>query len=94
MWEEEKCGRPLGLKFDKQGRLYVVDAYYGVFKVDVKTGKYEKIIDISVPIEGKVAMLPNSIDVASNGDLFWTVSSNDFQLRDGMFSMLTDPTGR
>ncbi|KAK0088374.1 hypothetical protein PV325_012272 [Microctonus aethiopoides] len=94
MWEEEKCGRPLGLKFDKQGRLYVVDAYYGVFKVDVETGKYEKIIDISVPIEGKVAMLPNSIDVASNGDLFWTVSSNDFQLKDGMFSMLTDPTGR
>lgn len=40
LYEEHVCGRPLGLTFDKNGALYVADAYYGLFKVDVKTGNY------------------------------------------------------
>lgn len=36
--EEEKCGRPLGIAFDQQGKMYVADAYYGIFKVDPNTG--------------------------------------------------------
>lgn len=38
LYEEDKCGRPLGLSFDKTGSLYVADAYYGIFKVDISTG--------------------------------------------------------
>lgn len=38
LYEEAICGRPLGMHFDKDGRLYVADAYYGLFKVDIKTG--------------------------------------------------------
>lgn len=38
-YEEKICGRPLGLTFDKSdGTLYAVDAYYGIFQVDVTTG--------------------------------------------------------
>lgn len=40
VYEERICGRPLGLEFDKNGALYVSDAYYGIFKVNVKTGMY------------------------------------------------------
>lgn len=40
LFEERLCGRPLGLHFDRNGALYVADAYYGVFKVDIKTGRY------------------------------------------------------
>ncbi|XP_057320752.1 adipocyte plasma membrane-associated protein Hemomucin-like [Microplitis mediator] len=94
MWEEDLCGRPLGLKFDKNGNLYVVDTYYGIFKVDVKTGNYEKIVDTSQPIEGKIPMIPNSIDIASNGDLYWTDSNTNFKLFEGLFSILSDPSGR
>ncbi|XP_034941398.1 adipocyte plasma membrane-associated protein-like [Chelonus insularis] len=94
LWEEEKCGRPLGLRFDKHGKLFVVDTYYGIFKVDVKTGKYEKVIDISQPIDGKIPMVPNSIDVAKNGDLYWTDSSTEYKLYDGIFIMLSNPSGR
>lgn len=36
--QERICGRPLGMQFDKNGVLYVADAYYGIYKVDVKTG--------------------------------------------------------
>ncbi|XP_011306683.1 adipocyte plasma membrane-associated protein [Fopius arisanus] len=94
LWDEETCGRPLGLKFDKKGNLFVVDAYYGIFKVNVKTGTYEKIVDPSQPISGKRPMIPNSVDVASNGDLYWTDSSTDFKLYDGVYTMLADPSGR
>lgn len=38
-YEEKLCGRPLGMKFDKKGNLYAADAYYGIWKVDIKTGK-------------------------------------------------------
>lgn len=94
IYEEEKCGRPLGLKFDKNGKLFVIDAYYGIFKVDVKTKKYEKIIDLTKPIDGKIPVLANGIDIASNGDLYWTVSSSDFKLNDLVYSFLADPSGR
>lgn len=38
IYQEKICGRPLGLDFAKDGTLYVADAYYGLFKVNVKTG--------------------------------------------------------
>ncbi|KAH0555489.1 adipocyte plasma membrane-associated protein-like [Cotesia glomerata] len=92
--EEDLCSHPLGLKFDKKGTLYVVDTSYGIYKVDVKKGSYEKIIDASQPIEGKLPKTPNSVDVAENGDLYWTDMSSDYKLNDGIFSTLSDPSGR
>lgn len=37
-WDEKKCGRLLGMEFDKHGMLYVADAYYGIYKVNVNSG--------------------------------------------------------
>lgn len=93
IWQEHKCGRPLGLKFDKKGNLYAIDTYYGIFKID-PSGKYKKIIDTSKPIAGKVPLLVNSLDVTENGDIYWTVSSTDFSLYDGIYTALADPSGR
>ncbi|KAL6255933.1 hypothetical protein P5V15_013172 [Pogonomyrmex californicus] len=94
IWQEHKCGRPLGMKFDKKGNLYVVDTYYGIFKVNVTTKNYENIVNISKPIDGKISRIPNSIDIAKNGDLYWTVSSTDFALYDIVQSFLANPSGR
>lgn len=94
LWQESKCGRPLGMKFDTKGALYVCDAYYGIFKVDVKTGKYEKIVSKEKPIEGKVPMVINSLDVASNGDIYWSDSSTEFTIEDGTYATLANPSGR
>lgn len=33
-----KCGRPLGLRFDSRGYLNVIDAYFGLFRVNATTG--------------------------------------------------------
>lgn len=38
LFEEHICGRPLGLRFDAKGSLYVSDAYFGIFKVNMSTG--------------------------------------------------------
>ncbi|XP_072749385.1 adipocyte plasma membrane-associated protein Hemomucin [Anoplolepis gracilipes] len=94
IWQEQKCGRPLGLKFDKKGNLYVADAYYGIFKVNVTTGEYNNVVDISKPINGKVPLLPNSVAVAENGDLYWSSSSMDFTLYEIVYIFFTNPTGR
>ena len=38
-WEAKKCGRPLGIRFDKHGHMIVADAYLGIFKINVETGE-------------------------------------------------------
>lgn len=94
IWQEEKCGRPLGLEFDKTGNLYVMDAYYGIFKVNMATKEYKNIVNSSEPIEGKPPQIPNSLDIAKNGDIYWSDSSTDFHLQDGMHTFLANPSGR
>lgn len=94
LYQEQICGRPLGLTFDKHGALYAADAYYGIFKVDVKTGKKLQLVSMDHEIEGKKPKLANSIAVMSNGDLYWTDSSTEFDLQDGLFDMFADGSGR
>ena len=36
--DEEHCGRPLGMRLDSEGYLVVLDAYLGLFRVNVATG--------------------------------------------------------
>lgn len=82
------------MKFDKNGFLYVCDAYYGVFKVDVKTKTYEKLVDSREPIDGKAPMIVNSLDIAENGDVYWSDSSTEFGILDGSYTFLANPSGR
>ena len=35
-----RCGRPLGIRFDQRGRLLVADAYLGIHRVNVSSGKH------------------------------------------------------
>ncbi|XP_074035898.1 adipocyte plasma membrane-associated protein Hemomucin [Leptinotarsa decemlineata] len=91
--EESVCGRPLGIRFNKNGDLFVADAYYGIMKVNVKTGHKEVIISPDQDIGGRRVKLFNSIALAENGDIYWTDSS-EFSLEDGIFSLLADPSGR
>lgn len=101
------------MTFDKFGMLYVADAQYGVYKVNVKTGKSiylnataftnwfsqsgakSLIFSSADPIEGKVARLVNSVAVTDDAKtIFWTTSSTEADLEDGLLSLLGDPSGR
>ncbi|KAG8280869.1 hypothetical protein J6590_071361 [Homalodisca vitripennis] len=92
--EEDLCGRPLGLAFDKNGMLYVADAYFGIFKVDPSTGKSVKLVSMNDTIEGKKPRLPNGIAVGSDGSVYWTDSSTSHSLHDGLFITLASGNGR
>lgn len=94
LWQEQKCGRPLGLKFNDKGELFVADSYYGIFKVNVNTRQYINIINSSEPIDGKIPRMVNSLDIAKNGDIYWTDSSVDFPLHDSTYTFLANPSGR
>ena len=37
-WDAKNCGRPLGIRFDKDGYLIAADAYLGIYKVNVESG--------------------------------------------------------
>ncbi|XP_044745439.1 adipocyte plasma membrane-associated protein-like [Coccinella septempunctata] len=93
-YEERICGRPLGIKFGSDGYLYAADAYYGIFKVDVDTGEKTKLVSFGEEIDGKPTKVPNSVAVSCNGDVYWTDSSSNFLLQDGLFAFLDDPSGR
>uniref|UniRef100_A0A182M2X2 Strictosidine synthase conserved region domain-containing protein n=1 Tax=Anopheles culicifacies TaxID=139723 RepID=A0A182M2X2_9DIPT len=98
-FEEETCGRPLGLAFDTKGsNLIVGDAYYGIWSVDLTTGNKQQLVSPDTVLEGKgvnrKGKLFNSVAVARNGDIFWTDSTSDFTLQDGVFSVFANPSGR
>lgn len=46
MWELRKCGRPLGLRFNFNGTLYVVDAYHGLYMIESVTSKTPKVTQL------------------------------------------------
>lgn len=94
VWEEGKCGRVLGLTFDKKGALYAADAYYGLFKANITTGSYDRIVAIDEIIDGKPVKVPNSVDVANDGTIYWSVSSTSHYLYDGVYTLLADGNGR
>ncbi|CAK1550501.1 unnamed protein product [Leptosia nina] len=93
--QEHICGRPLGFSIDENKHLmYVADAYYGIWRVDLKTDKKQALVTPDVPIEGKKPKLFNSVAVDKKGGVYWTDSSSDFPLKDGVFIGLSDPSGR
>ncbi|XP_071515562.1 adipocyte plasma membrane-associated protein Hemomucin-like isoform X2 [Panulirus ornatus] len=93
-WQEKVCGRPLGLRFAPDGHLVVVDAYLGLFSIDVDNGQKEQLFDISQEIEGVVPKLPDDLDIDSEGNIYWSDASTVSNLIDAMIEVLSDPSGR
>lgn len=93
--EEKKCGRPLGLTFDLQGRLLVCDAYYGLYRFNLKTGQKQVLVPSSLKIDGKRNTMTNSLAMSKDGkSVYFTSSSTNFVLSDGLYEMLSAPSGR
>ncbi|KAF2355645.1 Strictosidine synthase conserved region [Trinorchestia longiramus] len=93
-WEEKICGRPLGLRFSQDGKLIVIDAYFGIFEVDVDSGKKELLYDAQNPINGKKPLLLNDLDIDREGNIYWSDSSTVGNLAQGVLEVLAGPTGR
>ena len=75
-------GWPNGMKFHKDGRLFVADYRRGIMVLDVKTGKIEPLLETAYS-EGFKGC--NDLNFASNGDLYFTDQGQ---------TGIVDPTGR
>ena len=75
-------GWPNGMKFHKDGRLFVCDYKEGLLTLDVKTGKLETVLRTAYSESFKGL---NDLHFASNGDLYFTDQGQ---------TGIVDPTGR
>jgi gluconolactonase len=75
-------GWPNGMKFHKDGRLFVADYRRGIMVLDTKNGRIEPLLETAYS-EGFKGC--NDLNFASNGDLYFTDQGQ---------SGIVDPTGR
>ena len=66
-------GRPLGLKFDKNGNLIVADADFGLLSVD----KGGRVSQLCSEADGFPVRLANFLDIAEDGSVYFTDSSKE-----------------
>lgn len=79
--EEHICGRPLGMEFSEAGLLYVADAYYGLYAVNVTTGETEMLLSSLQNVDGKPLTFLNSVALdEKNGLVYITQSSTKFNI--------------
>jgi len=93
-WEAEKCGRPLGIRFDKNGDMIASDAYFGIYKLNFNTGEKTNLVPKGKIIEGKPSMLFNSVAPSKDGKIYYTISSTNYALDDSLGEMFGSPSGR
>ncbi|KVI03460.1 protein STRICTOSIDINE SYNTHASE-LIKE 10-like [Cynara cardunculus var. scolymus] len=90
---EQICGRPLGLKFDKEtDNLYIADAYFGLLVVGSNGGLATSMVSKA---QGLPLLFTNSLDLDPIDRLiYFTDSSQRYTRRDHMLVVLTnDKTG-
>lgn len=91
---EHTCGRPLGIHVSDYGTLYVIDAYLGLFEVNV-TGEYKQLVPSSRLYDGYPIKFGNDVTRIPDGDFFFTDSDYKWQRRDFLYGLMeTSPNGR
>ncbi|XP_012937096.1 adipocyte plasma membrane-associated protein [Aplysia californica] len=73
---ENTCGRPLGMRMSKDGFLIVIDAYYGLYKVNVATGDYTLLVSAKTPVNGRPLKFVNDLDFGHDGKIYFTDTSS------------------
>ncbi len=82
--------------FRRHGNLIVLDAHYGIFRLNLATGKKETLVRPEEEVGGRRNVLFNSMAATIGGDIYYSVSSTRFSLHDGMLEVLSvsSPSGR
>jgi YD repeat-containing protein len=84
-------GRPLGLDWDQNGRLLVVDASEGLLAIDAD-GKIEVL---STECDGQPLRLPDDLAAAADGSIWFSEASQRFPLREWKHDFFeSKPNGR
>ncbi|XP_057865360.2 protein STRICTOSIDINE SYNTHASE-LIKE 10 isoform X2 [Cryptomeria japonica] len=89
---EHICGRPLGLRFDKHGTLFIADAYFGLLTVAPHGGLAQPLV---TQVEDTNLTFTNDLDFDTQGFIYFTDSSSKHQRRNFLLMFIEgDNTGR
>lgn len=67
-------GRPLGLDAGPDGRLYIADSFHGIYTWEPEHGRQP----LATHIDGKPIIYANQLDVARDGTVYFSNSSDRF----------------
>ncbi|XP_005989491.1 adipocyte plasma membrane-associated protein isoform X2 [Latimeria chalumnae] len=85
---EPRCGRPHGVRLDKDGYLIVVDSYYGLFRVHPETGRKTLLLSSEEGVDGVPFKFLNGLEIHSNGTIFFTDSSSKWERRFNRYEVI------
>ncbi|KAL3689880.1 hypothetical protein R1sor_016189 [Riccia sorocarpa] len=89
---EHLCGRPLGIRFNKEGDLFICDAYFGLLKVGPEGGLAEVVTNEA---EGEKFKFTNDLDIDDDGTIYFTDSSTKYPRSKFFFPIMeAEETGR
>jgi sugar lactone lactonase YvrE len=89
---EPICGRPLGLRFNKQtGDLYIADAYMGLLKVGPEGGVAELLTNKAD--DGQKFTFTNDLDIDDDGTVYFTDSSSKYPRKNFVLPILEAESG-
>ncbi|KAM8971975.1 adipocyte plasma membrane-associated protein-like [Pelodytes ibericus] len=92
---EPICGRPHGVRMDKDGLLIVADSYFGLYKVNPKTGEKTLLLSNEEGVDGIPFRFLNGLELSKNGTIFFTDSSSKWGRRHHRYEVLeTNHLGR
>ncbi|ROL52602.1 Adipocyte plasma membrane-associated protein [Anabarilius grahami] len=92
---EPVCGRPHGLRLDRDGQLIVADSYQGLFKIDPWTGEKTLLHSSKEGADGIPFGFLNGLEISKNGTMFFTDSSSKWGRRHVRYEVLeTNHLGR
>ena len=77
-------GRPLGLRFDPQGRLIVCDARKGLLAVDAEG----RVATLATEAGGAPFRFTNNLDVAADGTIYFSDSSDTWGPDEYLYDLL------
>ncbi|WP_027000426.1 SMP-30/gluconolactonase/LRE family protein [Eisenibacter elegans] len=72
-------GRPLGLRFDAKGQLYIADAYKGLLRLDPSSGQLNLLTNTADSLPFKFT---DDLDIARDGTVYFSDASYKFAYHD------------
>lgn len=85
-------GRPLGLDFGKNGKLYIADAIKGLLELDVKTKQLQVL---STTHGGRDFKFVDDLEVADDGKIYFSDASDKFSFHEHQADLMEHrPNGR
>ncbi|XP_063301205.1 adipocyte plasma membrane-associated protein-like [Pelobates fuscus] len=85
---ERVCGRPHSVRMDHNGFLIVADSYFGLFRVNPRTGEKTLLLSNEEGVDGIPFRFLNGLDLSRNGTIYFTDSSSKWGRRHHRYEVL------